>query len=254
MKRLQLTVSVMVLISCSIFTPSPTAPPTISPAETSTFPVTNTIPSSTFTPTSTFSPTFIPTLTETHTPIPTVESLKATVTADLLSCRYGPGSEYLYLYGLKKGANIILIGQTGGNNWVWVEGKSKCWVNAKFLEIAGDKNSLPVVYPGTAKLPRSPYYQPTTVLSATRDKNEVTVDWIDVPIDPRDYEDENMFNYIVEVWRCENGQIIFDPLPANESTITFIDEPGCAVPSHGQVFVQEKHGFAGPAEIPWPAY
>lgn len=174
------------------------------------------------------------------------------MTADLLSCRYGPGAEYLYLYGLRKGANIKLIGQTGGNNWVWVEGKSKCWVNVKFIEIAGDKNQLPVVYPEIAKLPVSPYYPATTVLSARRDQNEITVDWIDVPIDLTDYEDETMFNYIVEVWRCENEQIILDPLPTNESTITFIDEPGCNVPSHGRVFVQEKHGFAGPAEIPWP--
>ena len=174
------------------------------------------------------------------------------MTADLLSCRYGPGAEYLYLYGLRKGANIKLIGQTGGNNWVWVEGKSKCWGNVKFIEIAGDKNQLPVVYPEIAKLPVSPYYPATTVLSARRDQNEITVDWIDVPIDLTDYEDETMFNYIVEVWRCENEQIILDPLPTNESTITFIDEPGCNVPSHGRVFVQEKHGFAGPAEIPWP--
>jgi hypothetical protein len=181
-----------------------------------------------------------------------VASLKATVTADLLSCRYGPGSEYLYLYGLRKGANIELIGQTGGNNWVWVEGRNKCWVNANFIEIAGDRLSLPVVYPEPARLPRSPYYPATTVLSATRNGNQITVDWIDVPIDPGDYEDENMFNYIVEVWRCENGQIIFDPLATNESTLTFVDEPGCSVPSHGRVYVQEKHGFAGPAEIPWP--
>ena len=85
-----------------------------------------------------------PTETFTPTSIPLVESLKATVTADLLSCRYGPGPEYLYLYGLNKSANIKLIGRTDANNWVMVDGRNKCWVNAKFLEIAGDPKSLAV--------------------------------------------------------------------------------------------------------------
>jgi hypothetical protein len=169
-----------------------------------------------------------------------------------LSCRYGPGSEYLYLYALVKGAKIQLIGQTGGNNWVWVDGENKCWVNIKFIEIAGDFKTLPIVYPGLAKLPRTPYYPPTTVLNATRDRNSVTVSWLAVPVSPGDYEDESMFNYIVEVWRCEAGQLIFDPLATNWTSIAFIDEPGCAQPSHGRVFVQEKHGFAGPTEISWP--
>ena len=52
-----------------------------------------------------------------NTPLPTVESLKAIVTADLLSCRYGPGAEYLYLYALRKTANIKLIGRTDAELW-----------------------------------------------------------------------------------------------------------------------------------------
>jgi hypothetical protein len=81
----------------------------------------------------------------------------------------------------------------------------------------------------------------------------VDVSWNDVPLRAGDEEDENMQHYIVEVWRCESGQIIFDPLGTNELAITFIDEAGCDQPSHGRVFVQDKHGFAGPSEIPWPA-
>ena len=209
----------------------------------------------TLTETATPSPTEtpLPTQTSTPTPVPTVESLKAQVTADLLSCRYGPGPFYLYLYGLVKGANIKLIGRTDGNNWVYVDGKNKCWVNANFIEITGDRLSLPIVYPGIAKLPQSPYYPPTTILSATRDdKNQVTVEWTDVYVSPGHREDENMRTYVIEVWRCEAGQMIFDPLATNDTSITFLDEPGCNQPSHGRVFVQEKHGFAGPADIPWP--
>jgi uncharacterized protein YraI len=185
-----------------------------------------------------------------------VESLDATVTADLLSCRYGPGAEYLYLYGLKKGANIQIIGRVNGNNWVMVAGKSLCWINAKFIEVKGDPQTLKVMYPDGYKLPVSPYYAAPSVLSATRDAgnpNQVTVKWTEVALRPGDEEDADMFIYIIEVWRCEGGKIIFDPLAFNYPEVTFIDEVGgCSEPSHGRVFFQEKHGFAGPAEIPWP--
>jgi uncharacterized protein YraI len=187
-------------------------------------------------------------------PIATVGSLNAIVTADLLSCRYGPGSEYLFLYGLRKGANIELIGQTGGNNWVYVERKNKCWVNLNYIEISGDWTTLPVVYPGNAKLPVSPFYPPTSIRRVTRTKTQVSVEWTDIPLKAGDEEDASMQHYIIELWRCKGGKIIFDPLGTNDQSITFVDEPGCSEPSHGRIFVQEKHGFAGPTEIPWPVF
>jgi len=115
--------------------------------------------------------------------------------------------------------------------------------------------SLPVVYPGTAKLPITPYYPPSSWANATRKGTSVEVTWEAVPISPGKYEDENMHQYIVEVWRCAAGQIVFDTLGTNFPFITIEnDEPGCSVPSHGSVWVQEKHGFAGPTEIPWPPH
>jgi len=214
-------------------------------------------------PTETVSASLTAVITDTpsgsKTPVATVTGLKAKVIADLLSCRYGPGPEYLYLFAFRKTANIQLIGRVDAENWNWVlveNSPTKCWVNAKFLELQGDPQRLPIVYPGIAKLPTTPYYPPSKVLSTQRNKdtNEVNASWVAVPISPGDYEDETMFNYIVEVWRCENGQILFEPLPTNVTFVTFIDEPGCSAPSHGRVFVQEKHGYAGPAEIPWPPY
>jgi uncharacterized protein YraI len=208
-------------------------------------------PSSTPEATQTFTPS--PTETATATPLPLVESLEAIVAADLLSCRYGPGATYLYLYGLKKGARLKLIGRAEGNNWVYVDGRNKCWVNAKFIEINGDMKSLPNVYPDKVRLPVSPYYPPTTGVLATRNGNSVEISWNDVPLRAGDEEDENMQHYIVEVWRCEGGQMIFESLGTNDLAVIVNDEPGCSQPSHGRVFVQEKHGFAGPSEIPWPA-
>ena len=251
---------IMTTLSCTFSSPgqgasgSPTAvvsssSTSVSSSETATF----LSPTETLLPTLTFTP--LPTETITPNPIPVVESLKARVTADLLSCRYGPGAEYLYLYALRAGANIKLIGRADGNEWIWVDGTNKCWVHSKFLEISGDFMSLPVVYPGIAKLPITPYYPASAWAKATRKGTRVEVTWEAVPISPGKYEDENMHQYIVEVWRCENGQIVFETLGTNFPFITIEnDESGCGVPSHGNVWVQEKHGFAGPTEIPWPPY
>jgi len=252
---------ILTTISCSVSTTgqSPTDA-TSQPAEASTSTNVSSTETHTAIPateTLTPSPTFTPSPTETltSTPYPVVESLKAKVTADRLSCRYGPGAEYLYLYALLAGANIKLIGRTDGNQWVWVDGTNKCWVNADFLNIAGDRMSLPIVYPGIAKLPISPYYPAPTWASATRNGNSVEVNWEPVPISAGKYEDENMHQYILEVWRCEAGQIIFETLGTNDPFIVVPnDEQGCATPSHASAWVQEKHGFAGPVEVPWPPY
>ncbi len=225
----------------------------LAPTATLTASTTPTIP---FTETS--APTETPTATPSNTPIPTVESLRASVTAKLLSCRYGPGPEYLYLFAFRAGANIKLIGRVDASNWDWVlvENERPCWVKASFLEVQGDIQTLPVVYPGIAKLPITPYWPQTQVLNATRDSqtNKITVSWVEVPVSVGHWEDENMQIYIIELWRCQAGELIFDPLGTRLPYITFLDEPGCSQPSHGRVWVQDKHGYAGPAEIPWPAY
>ncbi|RPJ24550.1 MAG: hypothetical protein EHM33_17445 [Chloroflexi bacterium] len=219
-------------------------------------------PTETASVTPTESLTETPAPSETSTPLPsdtalpTVESLKATVTADLLSCRYGPGPEYLYLFAFRASANIELIGRVDAQNWDWVlvENDVPCWVKATFLDVQGDIKSLPIVYPGSAKLPITPYYPRSEVLNAQRNNqtNQITVSWVEVPVSLGDYEDETMQTYIIEVWRCQDGQLIFDPLATRFAYISFMDEPGCSEPSYGRVWVQEKHGYAGPAEIPWP--
>ena len=248
-------------IACSLSNGSPTASPSPIVTDTST----GIPPTTTFTPippTLTSTAITLPTETSapiashlgTETPVQTVASLKAKVTAEKLSCRYGPGAEYLYLYALNQTANIKLIGRTDANNWLWVDGTNKCWINAKFVEIAGDPKSLPIVYPGLAKLPVSPYYPGPAWAKATRKGNSVEITWEAVPISPGKYADESMHQYIVEVWRCENGEILFETLGTNFPFITAEnDEAGCSIPSHGFVWVQEKHGYGGPVEIPWPS-
>ncbi len=237
-------------LACNSSTGLPAASPSPVLADTPTV-----TPAETLSPTLTSAAITLSTDTPapTETLVPTVASLKAKVTAEKLSCRYGPGAEYLYLYALNQTANIKLIGRTDANNWLWVDGTNKCWVNAKFIEIAGDPKSLPIVYPGLAKLPVSPYYPGPDWAKATREGNSVEITWEAVPISPGKYADEFMHQYIIEVWRCENGEIIFETLGTNFPFITVEnDEAGCSIPSHGFVWVQEKHGYGGPVEIPWP--
>lgn len=256
------TVWIFTIVACTgMSTPLPDITPSSTDAAN-----TATIPAATETtsPTPTTAPTRTPALSETPLPTasntsrPAVASLQASVTADLLSCRYGPGPEYLYLFAFRAGANIELIGRVDAENWKWVlvENQVPCWVHANFLNVEGDILSLPVVYPGIAKLPITPYYPPSAVYTAKRDKqtNEITVSWKEVPVSLGDYEDDSMQTYIVEVWRCQDGELIFDPLATRFAFIRFVDEPGCSEPSHGRVWVQEKHGYAGPAEIPWPSH
>lgn len=202
--------------------------------------------------TATFGPTSEPTVV----PTTGVQSLSATVNVRLLSCRYGPGPEYLYLYALRGGANIKLIGRTDGDNWhwAWVDGRNRCWVNIRYLNISGDWQQLPIVYPGIARLPISPYYPPSAITRVTRDRNVVTVQWLEIPLRAGDEEDDSMQHYIVEAWHCQAGSLLFEPLATNETVMKIVDEPGCLQPSHARLFVQEKHGFSGPTEIPWPAW
>lgn len=150
-----------------------------------------------------------------------------------------------------------IIGRREDAKWVYVQaigGHNPCWINAKLIQSEGDVMSLQIYYPEKAPLPQSPYYSPTIMRSATRNGSQVTVEWTDVPLRAGDEEDEFMQHYIIEVWRCEGGGIIFEPLATNDLSISFVDEAGCGAPSHGRIFVQEKHGFSGPTEIPWPPY
>lgn len=233
------------LTSCNIASPLPSNLPQNTETSTS-------IPTSTATP---LPPSATSTLTSTptQTPLPIVESLKAVVIKDKLVCRYGPGANYLYLFAYNNGAKIKLIGQAFAANWVLVENEpQKCWVNSEFLQIDGNFKQLNSMYPDGYKIPVSPYYGPTTVLSATREGDEITISWIEVIVSPGKYENENMFPYIVEVWHCVNGEFIFETLGTTYPAIKFIDHTNCDQPSHGRVYIQEKHGYAGPADIPWP--
>ncbi|MGZ9226180.1 MAG: hypothetical protein ACXW4M_11565, partial [Anaerolineales bacterium] len=165
---------IMTSFACTLTSATPIPPTGVQnnpPTNTAFVPVTDTVvPTVTqtvsVTPTETLTETPLPSETASqfpsNTPFPPVESLKARVTADRLSCRYGPGPEYLYLFAFRAGANIELVGRVDAENWNWVlvENQVPCWISANFIEVQGDILSLPVMYPGIAKLPITPYYPP----------------------------------------------------------------------------------------------
>ncbi|HUI89122.1 MAG TPA: hypothetical protein VLX61_10410 [Anaerolineales bacterium] len=203
-------------------------------------------------------PSDTPPPTETATPstTPTFAILRGTV-LETSNCRYGPGAPYLYFTGLVAGSHLEVIGRREDSQWLYVQaigGHKPCWVKASQMDVPGDINSLEIYYPDLAPLPQSPFYPPTAVTKVVRNGTQVKVTWLDIPLHPGDAESPSMQHYIIEVWHCVGGQIVFDPLATNDTSVTFADELGCSQSSHGRIFVQEKHGFAGPADIPWPPY
>ena len=65
--------------------------------------------------------------------------------------------------------------------------------------------------------------------------------------------DENSPRYILEAWLCRSGEVTFTPIPVYEfTTVSVIDQAGCADPSRGRIFLSEVHGYVGPVEIRWP--
>ena len=145
--------------------------------------------------------------------------------------------------------------------WLWGQLQDyvgPCWVNARFVQLNGDVASLEVVYPEKVELPVLPeaswkWPAPQNV-RALRQGDAVNIYWdfFDVPLGER--ESENSPRYILELWLCQNGQVTFNPRAANGSTLQVIDQAGCSEPSHGRIYLAEKHGYEGPVEIPWPSY
>ncbi len=241
--------------SLSAVTPTwtDTATPTRPSPTTSHTPTASLTRTATLTLTPSLTPTASLTLTPSATATPVI--LRGTVNVEKLSCRYGPGPMYLYLYGLVQGAVQEVIGRTDTGAWVLTRAKGSrtvCWVNAKYLTFNGDVMMLDVVYPDGYTLPVSPYYSPPYNVRATRSGSTVTITWNAEPLRPGDEEHPNSPLFVVETWVCRDGQVVFTPIAAYQTIVTVTDEPGCAQPSHGRVFLAEKHGYAGPTEIPWP--
>jgi hypothetical protein len=257
-----LTVLFVVAGACVMYSrPAPTASVTSSPdpiiTETSTA-SSAPEPVSTLTETPT-PPELTSTATETSTSTPAPATLlNGVVNADQLSCRYGPGASYLYAYGLINANKVQVLGkaETTAGTWIYVDygGERPCWVNAKFVQVDGDIADLEQVYPQKAPLIlfSHPKFPPVTEVEASREGDQVDITWVGYELAPGDRESTDSPQYLVELWTCQGGQIVFTAYGAFSQGAVITDQAGCAEPSHGQVFIAHKDGYIGPVPIPWP--
>ncbi|MCG2788152.1 MAG: hypothetical protein L6461_23945 [Anaerolineae bacterium] len=218
----------------------PTDTPTSQPSET---------PSITPSKTSTSTPSDTPS----PQPTPTYAILRGKVNLEKVSCRYGPGAMYLYLYGMNQGANQDVIGRNDQGTWALTmsRGDNKsCWVRTDLMDLNGDIMSVQPIHPDDYNLPKSPFYGPLTNVGAKRSGENVIVSWS--PLILRAGDDSLQTPYVLQVWVCRSGQIMMESIGAYDTTASVIDESGCSEASHGRITSAEKHGYTKFVEIPWP--
>lgn len=259
MKRRAAPLSLMLLAlsallaACGALAPAPTETPlpppaTITPSETP-------VPSATATPTET--PTPVPTATDTPTIMPTyVTSLRAKVLVEgRLSCRFGPGADYLYKFTFAGGSNIEVVGRMEHSNWVLAQaigGNNRCWVNGgeEYLQFNGDRNSLPPRDPHTVLAWSYIYTYGLSGVSASRSGNTVTVSWYGIQLNAGD--DSEQTPYIVEAWVCQGGEYVFTAVGSWGTSAQVVDDRSCGIPGYARVAAAEKHGYTPFVDVPWP--
>lgn len=240
------------------FSPSPNPPTAPSPLPSASLSPTATaslLPTASFTPTAseTSTPSQTPAPSETFTPSPTAGPLHGVVNVEKVSCRYGPGAMYLYVYGLVQGARQELIGRNETASWVLTRARgsnTSCWVKTDLMNLDGDPLALPLIVADDYRLPQSPYYPPLTGVSAARNGSVVTVSWN--PLVLRAGDDSLQTPYVLQVWVCQGGQPVMESIGSYETSANVTDEGGCGIASRGRVAAAEKHGYTTFVEIPWP--
>jgi hypothetical protein len=211
-------------------------------------------PTSTSTPTETNTP--IPSDTPTPTIVPTYAVLRGKVLPDKLSCRFGPGADYLYKFGVFKSTTVEVLGRMEHSNWVLIRaigGTNRCWVNGgpEYLQLDGSIDSLAPTDPHIVIAWSYIYTNGLSGVSASRNGNVVTVSWNGIRLNAGD--DSEQTPYIVEAWTCQDGEYVFYAYGSYSNAVEIIDEGGCGFESHARVFAAEKHGYTPYVEVPWPA-
>jgi hypothetical protein len=202
-------------------------------------------------PTNTPAPTETPTLAAPTAPaefVPTV--ILQLVVGTVANCRFGPDTAYAGPGGVRTGKLLEAIGRDAGGKWLLVRnpgGQEACWVSASLMSVNGDIMTLGVA---PIKLIFTDLYLPPDNITATRSGDQIQVGWADVPLQPKDIWIES--HYLLEVWTCSGGQLVFQPLATNNLSITIPDQPGCSEPSHGVIYTASRLGYSVPANIPWP--
>ena len=219
-------------------------------------PVTNT-------PTPTLDQTFTPSLTSTITRTPTITPTFTAPRITILvtsACLYGPGSAYLYKYGLNATVWMTVIGRNMDGTWLSIKSaydpvSNACWIKSTLVKFdTGDIKDVPIVW---TALPYSTLYKPPAAVSAHRAGNEVSIFWQPVWMTEDDY-----VGYLIEAWVCQGGTQVFLPIKYATSfdhnnsmmVVQVEDDPGCDVPSSARIYTVEKHGYTDYRMINWPGF
>ena len=206
-----------------------------------------------------------PTSTVTETPTvtitPTFAILTGRVGVDRLNCRYGPGP-YIALTGLIRNNPVNVVGRDVNSKWLFVNfesntgGVTKCWVDAKSINLSGDIASLENYYPSDKyDIPYWPDYQPPANVRISRADNFVSIIWEDPnQLELGDRESARSPQFILEAWVCRDSVLEFVTLGVLDNTSLIVeDQPGCAEPSSGLLYSAGKHGYSDPVKLLWPA-
>ena len=211
------------------------------------------------TPFQTSTPSPTPTITRTLTITPTYEPARISILVTS-ACLYGPGSAYLYKYGLNATVWMTVIGRNMDGSWLNIKSANDpitnaCWIKATLVKFdKGDIKDVPVVW---TDLPYSTLYQPPSAVSANRVGNVVSIFWQPVYMTEDDYR-----GYLIEGWVCQKGTQVFLPIgyvtsfSQNKSmmVVQVTDESGCDLPSSARIYSVEKHGYTDYRMIPWPSF
>jgi len=212
-------------------------------------------PTSTSTPTETLTPTITPTTTITLTPTvsatPTFAFPAVTVNKQA-HCRYGPSVAYLHAADLYAGDKGTVRGRHEISAWLYVKFDKldyNCWVAPSVVDVVGDVSALYAVEPNLPKIGYNKYGPPKNV-TAIRNGNQVTISWDQVHMTT-----DHDRGYFLELYVCQNGNYIWWTYSYPDqftTSYTVTDEAGCPLPSRGQLYTVEKHGYSQPVDIPWP--
>jgi hypothetical protein len=248
----------LILLGLTTFLPQQTTP--IASDPTATWSATPSIATLTETPSATATQTPIaasaPTETPTSTPI-VYQILNAVVANERIACNYGPGDLYLNNEALRTGVRLQVFGTDINSGWAYVlaDGFSEpCWVNLNAITLEGEIENLKPVYPGEVILRPSKYWPPPQNVYSARSKsdaNKLSIYWDEFILKPGDMESANAPRYLLELWLCKGGELVFTPIFAWNNNVVVEDEAGCAQPSSGVIYISEKHGYPGPVVIPW---
>jgi hypothetical protein len=207
----------------------------------------------------TFTPSQMPTITSTPSITPTYAPPKITI-LETSACLYGPGSAYLYKYGLNATVWMTVIGRNMDGTWLNIKSpvdpvSNACWIKSTLVKFdTGDIKDVPIIW---TALPYSTLYKPPAAVSASRVGDEVSIFWQPVWMTEDDY-----VGYLIEAWVCQGGTLIFLPIKYATSfdqnssmmVVQIKDEPGCDLPSSARIYTAEKHGYTDYRMILWPGF